>query len=121
VPIHYDSLLAKICAWGADRDEAIARQQRALRECAYLGVPNTIGFHRYVLAHPEFVAGEHDTGFAERHWPPPEPIPADVARRMALAAALARYHRARAPRADDGSREAWATAGRWASLERGHA
>ncbi|HLH27054.1 MAG TPA: acetyl-CoA carboxylase biotin carboxylase subunit [Chloroflexota bacterium] len=119
VPVYYDSLIAKLCAWDADRAAAIARMQRALAECAYLGVRNTIGFHRYVLAHPEFVEARHDTGFVGRHWPPPEIIPEAVARDMALAAALARYHRARAPRPDDGARDGWAARGRLAATNRG--
>ncbi|HEY7068303.1 MAG TPA: hypothetical protein VII06_43040, partial [Chloroflexota bacterium] len=119
VPVYYDSLVAKLCAWGTDRTEATARMQRALGECAYLGVPNTIGFHRYVLAHPEFVEARHDTGFVARHWPPATLVPEDVARRMALAAALDRHRRARAPRPDDGARDAWATGGRLAIVQQG--
>jgi len=114
VPLEYDSLLAKLCAWGADRDQALARMRRALAECAYLGVRTTIGFHRYVLDHPEFAAGEHDTGFVARHWPPPDGggVPAAVAERLAVAAALAHYQARQAPRPDDESRAAWAAAGR---------
>jgi len=119
VPLYYDSLIAKLCAWGTDRAEAIARLQRALAECAYLGVRNTIAFHRYVLAHPEFVAARHDTGFVPRHWPPEALLPEAVARDMALAAALVRYHRQRAPRRDDGARDHWAARGRLAVTQRG--
>jgi acetyl-CoA carboxylase biotin carboxylase subunit len=119
VSLHYDSLLAKVCVWGGDRTEALARMRRALTECAFLGVRTTVDFHQYVLAHPTFVEARHDTGFVERYWPPPEVIPEDVAREMAVAAALAHYRRARAPRPDDGSREGWAAAARLAALRRG--
>jgi acetyl-CoA carboxylase biotin carboxylase subunit len=119
VPVYYDSLIAKLCAWGSDRAEAIARMQRALGECAYLGVQNTIGFHRYALAHPEFVEARHDTGFVGRHWPPDTLIPEHIAREMALAVALAHYQRARKPRPDDGARDAWAARGRLAAAQRG--
>jgi acetyl-CoA carboxylase biotin carboxylase subunit len=119
VPVHYDSLLAKLCCWGADRAQALARMRRALAECAYLGVRTTIGFHRYVLEHPEFVAAAHDTGFVTRHWPPAgETVPADVAQRLAAAAALAHYHAHRAPVHDDDSRAAWAEAARQVPLDR---
>ena len=119
VPIYYDSLIAKVCAWGADRAEAIARLHRALAESAFLGVHTTAGFGRYLLSHPEFVMGLHDTGFVARHWPPPEPLPGDVAQHMALVAALAQYRQARAAREDDGAREAWASRGRLAMTSRG--
>jgi len=118
VPPYYDTLLAKLCAWGADRAEALARLRRALAECAFLGVPNTLAFHRYVLDHPEFTEARHDTGFVARHWPPPEPIPPAVVERLALAAALAHYHRQRTPMADDTSRQAWAAQARQAALRR---
>jgi acetyl-CoA carboxylase, biotin carboxylase subunit len=119
VPVYYDSLIAKLCAWGAHRAEAIARLQGALAECAYLGVRNTIGFHRYVLAHAEFGEARHDTGFVGRHWPPAALVPEAVAREMAVAAALARYQRSRTPTPDDGARDAWAARGRLAAAQRG--
>ncbi|KXK63817.1 pyruvate carboxylase subunit A [Micromonospora rosaria] len=60
----YDSLLAKVVTWGADRDEAIARMDRALGEfrVAGPGVHTTIDFLRRVLANPEFRTGTHTTG-----------------------------------------------------------
>jgi acetyl-CoA carboxylase, biotin carboxylase subunit len=118
VPIYYDSLLAKVCAWGANREETIARLRRALTECAFLGVHTTAGFHRYVLDHPAFASGHYDTGFVADYWPPSPPLPAAVAQQMALIAALVHYQRARAPRSDDGAREAWAHHARMA-LARG--
>src|SRR5207248_4615052 len=119
VPVYYDSLIAKLCVWGADRSQAIARMQRALAECAYLGVRNTIGFHRYVLGHPEFREARHDTGFVGRHWPPPTLVPHEVACQMALAAALTRWDRVRTPGRDDGARDAWAERARLAMVQRG--
>ena len=70
----YDSLIAKLVAWGRDRDEAIARMERALGEFRIGGVPTTIPFHRAVLAHPAFRAGAVTTTFVEDHsevLPPP--------------------------------------------------
>src|SRR5262249_61794157 len=104
VVVHYDSLLAKLCCWGADRPQALARMRRALAECAYLGVRTTVAFHRYVMEHPEFVAATHDTGFVARHWPPAgETVPAEAAQRLAVGAALAHYHAPRGPGPDDAS------------------
>jgi acetyl-CoA carboxylase biotin carboxylase subunit len=66
VPIHYDSLLAKVIAWGRDRDEAVARMARALGECIITGVPTTIPFLQEVMADPVFQAGEVYTDYIER-------------------------------------------------------
>jgi acetyl-CoA/propionyl-CoA carboxylase biotin carboxyl carrier protein len=63
----YDSLIAKLIAWGRDRDEALRRLRRALRDFNVSGVPTTIGFHLGVVTHPEFANGDYDTRFLERH------------------------------------------------------
>ncbi len=66
VPPCYDSLLAKLLVHGRDRDEAIARMQRALGEMLIQGVQTTIPFHQKVLRHPDFLAGKTSTRFLER-------------------------------------------------------
>jgi acetyl-CoA carboxylase biotin carboxylase subunit len=66
VPPYYDSLLAKLIVHGRDRDEAIARMQRALDEMLIQGVQTTIPFHQKVLRHPDFLAGKTSTRFLER-------------------------------------------------------
>jgi len=63
VPPNYDSLLAKLIAWGPTRDIAIARMQRALSETVIAGVPTTIEFHRLALADDVFRRGDVHTGF----------------------------------------------------------
>src|SRR5919199_1412832 len=75
----YDSLIAKLIARGADRDEAIARMRRALDEYAIGGVASTIPFHRAVLAHPVFVAGEATTDWVEREGIGRDLAPTDAA------------------------------------------
>ena len=65
VPPYYDSLLAKLLAFGRDRDEAIARMRRALAEMRIDGVPTTIPFHARLLADPRFQRGEVHTRFVE--------------------------------------------------------
>ncbi len=65
IPPYYDSLIGKLIVWGVDRDMAIKRMRRALRECAITGVPTTINFHQKVLGHPAFLAGEVYTNFIE--------------------------------------------------------
>ncbi len=65
VPPHYDSLLAKIIAYGEDREEAIARMRRALTECVFEGLPTSTPFHLEVLDNPVFLAGKATTRFLE--------------------------------------------------------
>ncbi len=66
IPPYYDSLLAKVIAWGADRPEAIARMRRALMEFEISGVPTTIPFHLMVLDNAFFRRGEVYTNFVQR-------------------------------------------------------
>ncbi len=65
VPSHYDSLVAKVIAWGGDRQEAVARMRRALEEMVIDGISTTIPFHLEVLSDPVFNGGRFDTGFVE--------------------------------------------------------
>ena len=66
IPPHYDSLVAKLIAYGADRAEAIARMRRALDMFVVEGIYTSIPLHRKILDHPDFVAGRLDTGFLAR-------------------------------------------------------
>ncbi len=63
---YYDSLLAKLVVWGADRDEAIARMSWALDEYIVEGIRTTVPFHRKVMRDPVFRSGDLDTGFIDR-------------------------------------------------------
>ena len=61
----YDSLVAKIIAYGRDRDEAIARMRRTLGMAVVTGIETTIPLHLDILADPAFHAGEINTGFLD--------------------------------------------------------
>jgi acetyl/propionyl-CoA carboxylase alpha subunit len=63
VTTHYDPLIAKLISWGVDREEAIARLDRALAEFDIQGIATTIPFHRKALRHCEFVSGRYTTNF----------------------------------------------------------
>ncbi len=63
VPPYYDSMIAKIVAFGATREAAIARMERALRETVIEGVSTTITMCLDILATPQFREGKYDIGF----------------------------------------------------------
>ncbi|MEK7861986.1 MAG: acetyl-CoA carboxylase biotin carboxylase subunit, partial [Chloroflexota bacterium] len=65
IPPYYDSLVAKIIAWGRDRDEAIARMRRALAETHIAGVTTTIPFHERLLGDERFRSADVHTKFVE--------------------------------------------------------
>jgi acetyl-CoA carboxylase biotin carboxylase subunit len=66
VPVQYDSLLAKLLAWGQDRSEAIARMDRALGEYRIDGITTTIPFHRRIMADPNFINGTVHTNYLDQ-------------------------------------------------------
>ena len=63
---YYDSMIAKIMAFGRDREEAIARMRRALDMTVVEGIKTSIPLQRRILESPDFVAGRLGTGFMER-------------------------------------------------------
>jgi len=66
IPPYYDSLVAKVIAWGKDRPEAISRMDRALREFVIEGIKTTIPYHRRILNNAFFQKGEVYTNFIQR-------------------------------------------------------
>jgi acetyl-CoA carboxylase biotin carboxylase subunit len=64
---HYDSLLAKLIAWGEDREEARAKMQTALRRFRISGVATTRDLALRIVAHPAFRDADLSTTFLERH------------------------------------------------------
>ena len=69
---YYDSMIAKLMAYGRDRPEAIARMKRSLEAMVVEGIKTNIPLHRKILDDPDFVAGRLDTGFMERFMPAPK-------------------------------------------------
>jgi acetyl-CoA carboxylase biotin carboxylase subunit len=70
---YYDSMIAKIMAYGRDRDEAIARMRRTLEMTVIEGIKTSIPLHLRILADPDFQAGRITTGFMERFLAPAKP------------------------------------------------
>ena len=71
----YDSLIAKVVAWGRDRTEAADRMRGALEELEITGLPTTREFHLRVMDNPDWRAGAVTTTFIDRH---PEVVPPPV-------------------------------------------
>jgi len=66
IPPYYDSLIAKLCARGRDREEAISRMSRALDMFVVEGIFTSIPLHKRIMADADFRAGNIDTKFMER-------------------------------------------------------
>src|SRR5580698_8507659 len=66
VPPYYDSLIAKLICYGATREEAMARAERALSQFIVQGIETTIPLHQAIFQDEDFRAGKFDTKFMER-------------------------------------------------------
>lgn len=95
----YDPMLSKVIAYGPDRATAIRKLRAALADTVILGVPTNAGFLRRLLAHPDVVSGNLDTGLVEREAEGlvPDGVPDEV-----YAAAAAVRREALEPRPDAG-------------------
>jgi acetyl-CoA carboxylase biotin carboxylase subunit len=67
IPPYYDSMIAKLIARAKTRENTIEKMKHALNEFIVEGVPTTIDFHKKILSHPDFVSGNFDTGFIQKH------------------------------------------------------
>jgi 3-methylcrotonyl-CoA carboxylase alpha subunit len=91
ISVHYDPMIAKVIATGADRAGALAALRHRLDRTAVFGVADNLPLLRAIAAHPAFAAGDVDTGFVDRELPaltrdlPPEPESVLLAASLALA------------------------------------
>ena len=67
VTVHYDPMIAKVIASGADRDAAIERLRQCLARTAVFGPSSNLDLLRRIVSHPDFRAGAMDTGYLDRH------------------------------------------------------
>ena len=68
IPIYYDPMIAKLIAYGKNREEAIARLIRAIDEYRIVGIETTLPFCKFVLQHDAFVSGDFDTHFVGKYF-----------------------------------------------------
>ncbi|MCU0591536.1 MAG: acetyl-CoA carboxylase biotin carboxylase subunit [Desulfobacterales bacterium] len=96
ISVFYDSLLAKVIAWGETRQHAIDSLVRALNGYHIEGLATNVDFVNSVLTHPEFVAGNLSTAFIETHFDKGLPKVAPPVERlhfMAMAATIVYHNR----------------------------
>ena len=65
IPPNYDSMIAKLITTAQTREEAISKMKRALDEFVIEGIKTTIPFHRKLMDHPDYIAGNYTTKFME--------------------------------------------------------
>ncbi|MDH3697605.1 MAG: acetyl-CoA carboxylase biotin carboxylase subunit [Flavobacteriaceae bacterium] len=65
IPPYYDSMIAKLITSAQTREEAINKMKRALDEFVIEGVHTTIPFHRQLMDHPDYLAGNYTTKFMD--------------------------------------------------------
>jgi len=90
---NYDSLIAKVIAWGEDRTSAIRRLQRALVEFQIGGIPTDIEFLSQVIDSESFMVGRADTTYLEGFMPSMPDGEDPLNQEVAVVAALLAYHR----------------------------
>jgi acetyl-CoA carboxylase biotin carboxylase subunit len=73
IPPNYDSMIAKLITTAQTREEAINKMKRALDEFVIEGIKTTIPFHRQLMDHPDYLAGNYTTAFMDDFVMEPEP------------------------------------------------
>ncbi len=68
ISMHYDSMIAKLIVHGKDRQDAIYKMREALNGFVIRGISSNIPFQAALLAHPDFVSGNFNTGFIAEHF-----------------------------------------------------
>jgi acetyl-CoA carboxylase biotin carboxylase subunit len=63
---YYDPLLAKLCAWGPDRESALTRVRAAVAAFRIEGLKTNLSFFMELLDEPTFVSGDYNTGIIEK-------------------------------------------------------
>jgi acetyl-CoA carboxylase biotin carboxylase subunit len=125
---HYDSLLAKLIAWGETRAVAIVRMRRALEEYHIAGVTTNLRLYRALLDSTQFLGGQFHTGFVEQKLREAADDAEDGLRRYrqgngdhrlaaAVAAALLHHRRTRGTRSKGCTDSRWKMLGRWTLMQ----
>ncbi len=101
IPIHYDSLIAKLATWGIDRREAIVRMRNALEELVIEGIRTNVPLHKAIMFDVDFVEGRIHTQYLDEKLEAllksVQETQADLAVVAAIASALYHMRRPRQP------------------------
>jgi acetyl-CoA carboxylase, biotin carboxylase subunit len=97
VTVNYDSLIAKVIAWGEDRQNAIRRLQRALSEFQLSGVPTDIEFLMQIIESESFMFGRADTTYLEDFQPVVPGSEDPLNQEVAVVAALMAHNETKKP------------------------
>ena len=71
IPIHYDPMIAKLIVHAENRNQAIAKMTKAIRDYDIVGVETTLDFCDFAINHPAFVSGDFDTHFVDKYFTNP--------------------------------------------------
>jgi propionyl-CoA carboxylase alpha chain len=100
IPMHYDSMIAKLIVHGKDRMDAIMKMRAALNKFVIRGIHSNIPFQAALMQHPRFISGDFNTGFIAEEFPhgfrASDVKPADLGLMDALATAVHRRYLERA-------------------------
>lgn len=111
---YYDSLLAKLVAWGETPGVAIVRMRRALEEYQIVGLTTNLELHRALLNSYRFFSGQFHTRFLEEQFAPPRPEGEEDYLAAALTAVLLDWRRRAGSRVrEKQALSHWKMLGRW--------
>jgi len=117
VTVFYDPVLAKLIVHGANREEARKRMIMALKENVVLGVKTSIAYMAEILEHPDFISGNTQTDFIEKHMAERKAVPEEYTQAAMVAAALLgdknKPQAVCSGNGHSGSQSPWQTVGKW--------
>jgi acetyl-CoA carboxylase biotin carboxylase subunit len=122
VPLFYDPMIGKLSVWAENREDAIARAHRSLKEYRCEGVRTNVEFLLWALAEPGFRDGSYDTHYIENHFSPDKMHKRERDVELAaIAASIAAFRHANTVQYrsnDQGSGNGWRSHARRAGLRK---
>lgn len=76
IPIYYDPMISKLITHGSNRDEAIEKMLRAIKDYEVVGVETTLPFCSYAINHEAFRSGKFSTTFVSKYFTDPKVLDA---------------------------------------------
>ena len=120
--MYYDPILAKLIAWGEDRETARKRMTQALNDYVVMGIKTTIPYLRDVMGVPDFISGKTTTDFIENNLSDWQENEKNEYLRAALTAAAVFEHTSaeyKSTPSAETTHSPWSILGNWRIGERG--